>query len=197
MQAELPSYQANMCSIFNNAAIVQARQFSGCAELELIKLPDDYSLGSVVSRRMVLVVIFADDVQITVRMLYNASEADRLRRVKFARLSDLGYLDASVTLDFMKELANQTCGCIARIFQLNQVILGISIPLSMHGFYERYTDYASQQGALHKFGHAWCIKGDFGSLVCTAQVEVTNPALVANLQFLEEPPLNNEELEFL
>lgn len=197
MHTEQPPYQAAMEHIFIHAALTQARQFSGCETLALAPLPDAYGLGQVVSRRMVLVVIFADDIQITVRILYNNSEADKLRRIKFARLSQLGYLDASVTLDFMKELVNQTCGCIARVFQLNQVSLGMSIPLSMHGFYERYTDYPQQQGALHQFGQAWCIRGDFGSLVFTAQVALANPALVGQLQCLEEPPINNEELEFL
>jgi hypothetical protein len=68
----------------------------------------------------------------------------------------------------------------------------------MHGFYEIYADYTASDEILKKFGQAWRIKGDFGSLVCTAYVEIMEPKAVTNLQHLDEEASNDDgELEFL
>ncbi len=189
--------QAAICSIFRQASLQQMRQFSACPSLELVELDEAYALGQVVSRQMVLIVISADELLVTFKLLFNATEADRLRQLKFPHPEAEEDAKNALTLDYVKELVNQICGRICRVFQVNGLSLGMSIPLSMHGFYEIYTDYTAG-GALHKFSHAWRINGEFGSMICTAQVEITQPHAVDNLQILDEPtPNDDDELEFL
>ena len=184
--------------IFRNASLVQIRQFSNCDALELEELPNQYDLGQVVARQMTLIVISGAEMSVLFKIHYNSSESARLRSMKFCEPFADEFVAAAKTLDYMKELTNQVCGRICRIFQLNGVALGMSIPLSMRGFYELYTDYSPDDELLKKFGQAWRIKGSFGSLVCTAYIEIMDPKAVTNLQFLDEQEKDDDEdMEFL
>ena len=185
-------------SIFRNASLVQARQFTGCDALELAEMESDFVLGQVVSRQMILIVISGAEMRVLFKIHFNDSEGNYLRRKKFSDQSTDEQVVAAKTLDYMKELTNQVCGRICRVFQLNDLSLGMCIPLNVHGFYELYTDYSVEDGMLKKFGEAWKIKGDFGSLVCTAYIEIMEPEAVTNLQHIEEQKSNDDdELEFL
>ncbi len=186
-------------SIFRNASLLQTSQFSGCETLELAEMGPDFKLGQVVSRRINLIVISAPEIMMILKIHFNPSEADQLRRIKFPDQCTDPAVAAAKTADYMKELTNQMCGRICRIFQQGDLALGMSIPLSMHGFYELYTDYTPSDGVLKKFGQGWRIQGDFGSLVCTAQVEIMDPNAVNNLQLADEQPPEDDdgEVEFL
>ncbi len=199
LTAGVDNIGAAIGSIFRNASLVQTRQFSGCEALELVEMDDSFKLGQVVSRQMILIVISGAEMRVLFKIHFNNSESDQLRRVKFRDQSTDERVAAVKTLDYMKELTNQVCGRICRIFQLNDLALGMCIPLSMHGFYEIYSDYTPNNDILKKFGQAWRIKGDFGSLVCTTYIEIMEPTAVANLQYVEEQASNNDdgELEFL
>ncbi|MES2824482.1 MAG: hypothetical protein V4732_12825 [Pseudomonadota bacterium] len=190
--------RSTIVGIFRNASLIQTRQFSGCEALELVELDDSFQLGQVLARQMILIVISGAELRILFKIHFNSSASDRLRRVKFRTPITDERIAAAKTLDYMKELTNQVCGRICRIFQRNELVLGMCIPLSMHGFYELYTDYALDDGKLKKFGDAWKINGDFGSLVCTAYVEIMEPTAVTNLQYVDEEVSNDDdELEFL
>jgi hypothetical protein len=184
--------------IFKNASLAQIRQFSGCEALELDEMGDSFALGQVIARQMILIVISGAEMRLLFKIHFNNSEGDKLRRIKFSEPITDECVAAAKTLDYMKELTNQVCGKVCRIFQLNDLVLGMCIPLSMRGFYELYTDYSSNEGLLKKFGKAWQIKGDFGSFVCTAYVEIMNPEAVASVKILEEQASDDDgELEFL
>lgn len=197
--ADLDNIRETINGIFRNASLAQTRQYSGCEALELVEMDNDYQLGQVVSRQMILIVISGAEMRVLFKIHFNHSEGDQLRRVKFRTdQSTDERVAVAKTLDYMKELTNQVCGRICRIFQLNDLALGMCIPLSMHGFYEIYADYTASDEILKKFGQAWRIKGDFGSLVCTAYVEIMEPKAVTNLQHLDEEASNDDgELEFL
>lgn len=190
--------KSTIVGIFRNASLAQIRQFSGCEALELKDVDDNFQLGRVLARQMILIVISGAELRVLFKIHFNNSESDQLRRVKFRTPESDERLAAAKTLDYMKELTNQVCGRICRIFQRNDLVMGMCIPLSMHGFYEIYTDYTPDDGKLKKFGQAWKINGDFGSFVCTAYVEVMEPKAVANLQYVDEEVSNDDdELEFL
>ncbi len=183
--------------ILRSASLVQTCQFTGCDALELVDMDSDYILGQVVSRQMILILISGTEMKILLKIHFNDSEGNSLRRKKFPDQPTDAQLVTAKTVDYMKELTNQVSGRICRIFQLNNLSLGMCIPLNMHGFYELYTDYTAEDGMLKKFGQAWKIKGDFGSLVCTAYVEIMEPAAVTHLQYTEEQKTDDDELEFL
>jgi hypothetical protein len=190
--------RSTIVGIFRNASLIQTRQFSGCEALELVKMDDNFQLGQVLARQMILIVISGAELRVLFKIHFNTSESDRLRRIKFRTPITDERIAAAKTLDYMKELTNQVCGRICRIFQRNDLALGMCIPLSMHGFYELYTDYTLDDGKLKKFGDAWKINGDFGSLMCTAYVEIMEPTAVTNLQYVDEEVSNDDdELEFL
>jgi hypothetical protein len=129
---------------------------------------------------------------------FNSSECDQLRRQKFRDQSTDEEMAVAKTVDFMKDPTNQICGRICRIFQRNELALGMCIPLSTRGWYELHADYTRRDDILKKFGHAWRVKGDFGSFACTAYVEINKPADVAKLQYVDDPVSNDDgELEFL
>lgn len=190
--------RSTIVGIFRNASLLQTRQFSGCEALEVKEMDDSFQLGQVLARQMILIVISGAELRVLFKIHFNNSESDRLRRIKFRNPISDERIAAAKTLDYMKELGNQVCGRICRVFQRNELVLGMCIPLSMHGFYELYTDYTLDDGKLKKFGDAWKINGDFGSLVCTAYVEIMEPAAVVNLQYVDEEVSNDDdELEFL
>lgn len=191
--------------ILKNASLAKTRQFSQCESLILEEMADEFALGQVISRQMTLIVISSAELRTLIKIHFNGSEADQLRRIKFSDpLITNEQVVAAKTLDYMKELTNQVCGRVCQIFQRNNLTLGMCIPLSMRGFYEIYSDYTPQDGALKKFGQAWKIKGDFGSLVFTAYTEIMNITAVSHLQFIDEDAANdndndndNDELIFL
>lgn len=190
--------KSTIVGIFQNASLAQARQFSGCEALELKEMDDSFQLGQVLARQMILIVISGAELRILFKIHFNNSESDQLRRIKFCAPITDERVVAAKTLDYMKELTNQVCGRICRIFLRNNLALGMCIPLSMHGFYELYTDYTPDDGKLKKFGQAWKINGDFGSLACTAYIEIMEPAAVTNMQYVDEEVSNDDdELEFL
>ncbi|MES2674894.1 MAG: hypothetical protein V4660_11695 [Pseudomonadota bacterium] len=190
--------RSTIVGIFRNASLVQTRQFSSCEALQLVEMEDSFQLGQVLARQMILIVISGAELRVLFKIHFNNSESDRLRRIKFRTPITDERIAAAKTLDYMKELTNQVCGRICRIFQRNDLVLGMCIPLSMHGFYELYTDYTLDDGKLKKFGDAWKINGDFGSLVCTSYVEIMEPTAVTNLQYVDEEVSNDDdELEFL
>lgn len=198
MQTAGTDLKSTIVGIFRNASLAQTRQFSGCEALELTEMDDNFQLGQVLARQMILIVISGAELRVLFKIHFNSSESDQLRRLKFSNPIADERIAAAKTLDYMKELTNQVCGRICRIFQRNDVVLGMCIPLSMHGFYELYTDYTPDEGKLKKFGQAWRIKGDFGSLACTAYVEIMEPTAVTNLQYVDEEVSNDDdELEFL
>ena len=184
--------------IFRGATLAQVRQFSGCETLDLAEMAGDFELGRVLSRQMILIVISGPEMRVLFKIHFNNSEGAKLRQLKFQNHTTDESVIAANTLDYMKELTNQVCGRICRIFQRNNLVLGMSIPLSMHGFYELYTDYTPSDGLLKKFGKAWRIEGDFGVLACTAYVELMESVAVSSLEYIDEEPSNDDdELEFL
>lgn len=192
------SIETNIGQILRNAAIQQARQYSGCESLEIAEMDSNFALGQVISRRMTLIVISGSELTILFKAHFKTSEGARLRRARDNTPPPDQAIAIAETTDCMKELTNLICGQICRTFQRNDLTLGMCIPLAMRGFYELYADYTHSEKPLTKFGQAWQITGDFGALVCTAYVEIANINALNNLQYLDEPPVNDDdEMEFL
>ena len=191
--------EALIGTILRNASLLQTRVFSGSETLEIGEMDEDFQLGQVVSRQMTLIVIAGPKMSIQFKIHFNRSEADKLRQIKFHQSVNEESTTSAKTMDYIKELTNQVCGRICRVFELNGQSLGMSIPLSMRGFYELYTHYDHHVGTFSKFGQAWRLNGDFGSLVCTAYVEITDTSVTSELKHLDELPTNDDddELEFL
>lgn len=198
MSAPDANVAATIGDIFRNASLQQTRQFTGCDSLQVLEMERGFELGQVISQQMTLIVVSGAEMSILFKIHFKNSECDRMRRIKFSDPLVEGAAAVTKTTDYMKELTNQICGRICRTFQRNNLTLGMCIPLSMRGFYELYADYAPSDGILKKFGQAWQISGDFGSLVCTAYVEITDIKAVSNLQHVDEQASNDDdELEFL
>lgn len=189
---------ATIGDIFRSASLQQARQFSGCDSLEVLEMEKGFQLGQVISPLMTLIVISGAEMSVLFKVHFKSSEGDRLRRIKFSDPSIDGEVAVAKTADYMKELTNRIGGHICRTFQRNDLTLGMCIPLSISGFYELYADYTPGDRFLTKFGEAWKITGEFGSLACTAYVEISNIKAVAHLQNIDEQaPDDDSELEFL
>ncbi len=157
-----------------------------------------FLLGQVLAQQMILIVVSGPEISITLKIHFNSSVSDKLRRIKFGELPADDPTAATKVIDYMKELTNRICGQICRTFQRNNVTSGMCIPLNMRGFYELYADYTPNEGIIKKFGHAWRLSGEFGSLVCTAYVEVSDSAAVSNLQHVDETASSDDdELEYL
>lgn len=186
----------NIGQILKNASLHQTRLLSGCDSVEVRAVATGFELGQVVSRRMTLIVISGTELSIFFKLHFNSREGSHLRRRK--PLAS-GEADAVVeTTDCMKELTNLICGQVCRIFQRNNLTLSMCIPLAMRGFYELYADYTPTEKPLTRFGQAWQLAGDFGSLTCTAYVEIADPSALHQLQYLDEPPVSDDdEMEFL
>lgn len=189
---------ATIGEIFRNASLQQTLQFTGCDSLQVQEMEGGFELGQVISQQMTLIVVSGAEISILFKIHFKNSECNHLRRIKFNDYSVEETATVTKTTDYMKELTNQICGRICRVFQRNNLTLGMCIPLSMRGFYELYADYAPSNGILKKFGQAWQICGEFGSLACTAYVEVADIKAVSNLQYVDEQVSNDDdELEFL
>lgn len=184
--------------VFKQATLLQMRQFTGCSPLDIADMQPGYQLGQVLARRITLIVISAPEITVIFKIHFNTEQAQYLRRLKFPDAGDEAAM-AVQNADYMKELTNQMCGRICRVFQQSQLALGMSIPLAMHGFYELYTDYTPSDSLLKKFGHAWQLQGDFGVITCTAQIDVVDANAVVNLQLEEEQTAADDEgeVEFL
>jgi hypothetical protein len=184
--------------ILRNASLQQVRQFSGCESIEVRSMDSGFELGQVISRRMTLIVISGAEMSILLKLHFKSSEGARLRRIRPSTHTADEAATIAETTDCMKELTNLICGQICRTFQRNNLTLGMCIPLAMRGFYELYADYTPSEKPLKKFGQAWQLAGDFGTLTCTAYVEITDLNALTNLQHIDEAPVNDdEEMEFL
>ena len=176
-EAYILNAQRQMSLILRTTAIEQVEQFVGGAHSQAVNI-DQYTPGQVLANELVLLTISGAELQLLIKIHCGYQQV----RSRFTSKDNNG--SAPLTLqdiDFIKELGNQYCGAICRKLASQDVIAGLSIPLSTRGYYEIYADYTPKNSPFIKFGEGWVLEGDFGNLFFSCYTELSNAQVIPKI----------------
>ena len=184
------------------ASSQQLEQFTGKVGFKIDELHSRFQLGQVLSDQIILLVISGDDLRMTIKIHYKRSHVLSLAKYPFDFVND-DELQLKI-VDYMKELCNQVCGRVCRIFAKRDIHLGMSIPLKLRGFYEVYSDYHDATSPLFKFGDFWQVSNTQGSFFFSSYIEIVNLNTLYGITFDTDEDIDKNEqqddsqgLEFL
>lgn len=183
----------NLQELLRSASVIQASQYFDGQPVTLIPAPSDHQLGQVLARYIAMVLLTCDELRIVFKVHFNPEQIRAYRQGKGAVDADLS--DKQL-VDFMKELSNQMGGRVCRIFDANQISMGMSVPLCTRGIYEIYADYQTKAGAITKFGDFWRLEGPFDSIYCSCYVELLTKNDLSGIK-AEDEAAEEGELDFL
>lgn len=169
--------QQHMSQVLRTTSIEQIEQFVGGATSSAVDI-DYYTPGQVLANELVLLTISGPELQLLVKIHFNYQQI----RSRFrSRVSHASAPLSRQDVDFIKELGNQFCGAICRKLASQDIMAGLSIPLSTRGYYEIYADYTHKTSPFIKFGEGWGLEGDFGTLYFSCYSELSNPQVIPKI----------------
>ncbi len=190
--------RAKLGEILRTASVSQVSQFARCDKVDLVDITREYTVGQVLSNYMILVAISGSPLQMLFKIHYNEDDICALLRSKASNQD--AAVPAQKIIDFMKELGNQVSGHVCRVFASHEIMLGISIPLSVRGYNEIYSEYSEKKAPLLKFGDYWALDTSFGTLYCTSYIEVMDNniiPLINGITFDTQEDEDDDEIDFL
>lgn len=190
---EVQSEREGILEVIKKVTHAQTSQYFGGEDVELVPAPPEHTLGQVLKRYIVMLLLTGSDIRMTFKVHFNPEQVRSYRVLQGAKPEDL--VDKQV-IDFMKELCNQIGGRASRVFQSHAIALGMSIPLYSRGIYEIYADYQEKNGLVTKFGDFWGLKGSFGLLYFSCYIEWMDATPFTNLRYTDEHS-DEGELDFL
>ena len=169
--------QRHISQVLRTTAIEQVEQFVGGARSQAVDI-DQYTPGQVLANELILLTISGPELQLLIKIHCGYQQVQS----RFTRKTNNGSAPLALKdIDFIKELGNQYCGAICRKLASQDIIAGLSIPLSTRGYYEIYADYTPKNSPFIKFGEGWALEGDFGSLFFSCYAELSNPQVIPKI----------------
>lgn len=188
-------------SIIRHSTEERVRLHSHNTEFKLSEPDRKYKLGQVLGNRMSLILVSGETLRITFKLHFNLEE------VKFIAYRAYGKnlpeeLSDKQAMDFMKELCNLSAGQLVKIFEENNLPLGMSLPLCARGFYEIFADYTPTSQPFVKFGDLWGLNCTGCHLMMSSVIEILDADALGNIMKYELPvgaagDEGDEEIDFL
>ena len=189
-------------AIVRHAAEDSVRLQSHNTEFKLAEPDRKYNLGQVLGNRMSLILVSGETLRVTFKLHYNIGEIKVIAHRAYGK-STPAELSDKQAMDFMKELCNLSAGQIVKIFEENNLPLGMSLPLGARGFYDIFADYTPASQPFVKYGNLWSMKFGECTIMISAVIEMLDTIALSNI-LKYEIPMNtandkgeDEEIDFL
>lgn len=182
-----------LSELLREASVLQASQYFDGHAVELVACPENLKLGQVLMRYLSIVLLTSSKMRIVLKVHFNP---DHVRRYRVAQGGSSDDVTDTQLVDYMKEFCNQVGGRVCRIFETNQIPMGMSVPLCYRGIYEIYADYTRKSGTVTKFGDFWRLDGPFNSIYCSCYVELMSKHDFSGIQSTDGQSQEGE-LDFL
>ena len=189
-------------AIIRHAAEDSVRLQSHNSEFKLAEPERKYKLGQVLGNRMSLILVSGETLRITFKLHYDIGKIKVIAHRAYGK-STPEELSDKQAMDFMKELCNLSAGQVVKIFEANNLPLGMSLPLGARGFYDIFADYAPATQPFVKYGDLWSIKFADCTIMISAVIEMLDTHALSNILKYEVPLKaandkgEDEEIDFL
>lgn len=188
-----------LISLIRHSTEDRARLHSHNNEFTLSAPGRDFKPGQVLGNWMSMILVSGEALRIIYKLHYNLSEVKAIAYRTYGKDTPEQLSDKQA-MDFMKELCNLSAGQMIKIFDENQLPLGMSLPLCARGFYEIFADYTLANKPFIKFGDLWSLKCGDMDIMLSCVIEILDAsALVTILNY--EIPVNAKnddgEMDFL
>ena len=131
---------------------------------------------------LAMILLCGPDLEITFKVHYNSSVGRNLLSRSAGK--EPTEIPHEKVQDFFREVCNTCAGELKSILTKQEVVIGLSLPLSVRGsdqvMFTQRDDYFDNS-------HFWHVKSDAGYLVCSVHVELINPDNVTKIKVPEEP----------
>ena len=186
----MDSSLAKLKELVRQVSITRFKQSSQNDEYNLLEVPKS-SEKTVFDHWMSLILISGKSLRITFKTHFNIKTCRKIASPIYGKKPD----DIAVrqAQDFVKEYGNLAAGFLKKIFEEQDVDVGISLPLVIRGFDEVFFDKTQDEAKLED---CWRIDNGSTSLVCTSLLEVYQPEIIQELDFTIEDE-EEEEIDFL
>lgn len=187
-------------SITRHAIEDRVRLHSRNTAFNLCKPVRDFKPGQVLGHWMSLILVSGETLRMTIKLHYNLHDVKSIAYLAYGKES-ADQLSDMQAIDFMKELCNLSAGQLVKIFEENNLPLGMSLPLCARGFNEIFSDYTAAVKPFVKFGDLWSVKCKDSVFLMTSVVEILDTFALRNILKYEIPLATAEnddgELDFL
>ena len=186
----MESSLAKLKELVRQVSITRFKQSSQNDEYNLLEVPKS-SEKTVFDHWMSLILISGKSLRITFKTHFNIKTCRKIASPIYGKKPD----DIAVrqAQDFVKEYGNLAAGFLKKIFEEQDVDVGISLPLVIRGFDEVFFDKTQDEAKLED---CWRLDNGSTSLVCTSLLEVYQPEVIQELDFTIEEE-EEEEIDFL
>jgi len=186
----MDSSLAKLKELVRQVSITRFKQSSQNDEYNLLEVPKS-SEKTVFDHWMSLILISGKSLRITFKTHFNIKTCRKIASPIYGKKPD----DIAVrqAQDFVKEYGNLAAGFLKKIFEEQDVDVGISLPLVIRGFDEVFFDKTQDDAKLED---CWRLDNGSTSLVCTSLLEVYQPEIIQELDFTIEEE-EEEEIDFL
>ena len=186
----MDSSLAKLKELVRQVSITRFKQSSQNDEYNLLEVPKS-SEKTVFDHWMSLILISGKSLRITFKTHFNIKTCRKIASPIYGKKPD----DIAVrqAQDFVKEYGNLAAGFLKKIFEEQDVDVGISLPLVIRGFDEVFFDKTQDEAKLED---CWRLDNGSTSLVCTSLLEVYQPEVIQELDFTIEEE-EEEEIDFL
>jgi CheY-specific phosphatase CheX len=176
--------------LVRQVSITRFKQSSQNDNYNLLEVPKS-SEKTVFDHWMSLILISGKSLRITFKTHFNIKTCRKIASPIYGKKPD----DIAVrqAQDFVKEFGNLSAGFLKKIFEEQDVDVGISLPLVIRGFDEVFFDKTVD---ISKLEDCWKLDNGSTSLVCTSLLEVYQPEVIDELDFNIEDE-EEEEIDFL
>jgi CheY-specific phosphatase CheX len=176
--------------LVRQVSITRFKQSAQNDNYNLLEVPKS-SEKTVFDHWMSLILISGKSLRVTFKTHFNIKTCRKIASPIYGKKPD----DIAVrqAQDFVKEYGNLAAGFLKKIFEEQDVEVGISLPLVIRGFDEVFFDKSPDQSKLED---CWRLDNGTTNLVCTSLLEVYQPDIIHELDFnIEEE--EEEEIDFL
>lgn len=176
--------------LVRQVSITRFKQSSQNDNYNLLEVPKS-SEKTVFDHWMSLILISGKSLRITFKTHFNIKTCRKIASPIYGKKpEDIAVRQAQ---DFVKEFGNLSAGFLKKIFEEQDVDVGISLPLVIRGFDEVFFDKTEGNSKLED---CWKLDNGTTSLICTSLLEVYQPEIIEELDFNIEDE-EEEEIDFL
>ena len=187
-------------SITRSSIEDRVRVHSRNPEITLCEPNRDVKPGQVLGHWMSLILLSGESLRMTMKIHYNLFDVKLIAYPTYG-MNSPDQLSDKQAIDFMKELCNLSAGLVVKIFEENNLPLGMSLPLCSRGFNEIFSDYTPAVKPFVKFADLWSLQCSGNTFMLSSVVEILDTFALRNILKYEIPVSTAEsddgEMDFL
>jgi CheY-specific phosphatase CheX len=181
---------SRMKELVRQVSLTRIKQHGASDGYGILEVPHENALD-VFNHWMALILISGKSVRITFKVHFNIRTAQEFAAPVYGKNPD--DIEMRQAKDFVKEFCNLSAGFIKKIFEDQNLDVGISLPLVIRGFDEVFFDKSEKETITED---SFKLDQSGNGLICSSHIEVFNHEMLqvidTNIEEEEE-----EEIDFL